>query len=127
MRPTRIGVVGPCAAGKTTLIAGLKQRGYQAKHIAQEHSYVPGMWQLLTNPDVLIFLDVSYELTLQRRKLNWTEAEYQEQQRRLEHARQHADLVLNTDSLTPKEVLARVIEFLADRSRRLAGSETVDS
>ena len=57
MDSPKIGVVGPCAAGKTTLIAGLRNHGYTAKHIAQEHSYVPAMWQLLTNPDILIYLD----------------------------------------------------------------------
>jgi dephospho-CoA kinase len=114
MQPSKIGVVGPCAAGKTTLIAGLRQLGYQAKHIAQEHSYVPYMWQRLTNPDVLIFLDVSFALTLQRRKLDWTEAEYLEQQRRLEHARRHANLVLDTDGLSPEQVLQRVLQFLGE-------------
>jgi dephospho-CoA kinase len=41
MKKLRIGVVGPCAAGKTTLVAALKNRGYEVHHIAQEHSYVP--------------------------------------------------------------------------------------
>jgi deoxyadenosine/deoxycytidine kinase len=108
----KVGVVGPCAAGKTTLTAALTQRGYLAKHIAQEHSYVPYMWRRMTNPDVLIFLDVSFELTLQRRKLDWTLKEYQEQQRRLAHARQHADLVLETDTLRADQVLERVLAFL---------------
>ncbi len=107
-----IGVVGPCAAGKTTLISGLREHGYQARHIAQEHSYVPDMWQRITHPDVLIYLDVSYPLTLQRRKLDWNEAEYQEQVRRLQHARQHADYYLLTDSLTPEQVLEKILAFL---------------
>ncbi len=110
----KIGVVGPCAAGKTTLIAGLKAHGYIVKHIAQEHSYVPAMWQRLTEPDVLIFLDVSYELSVKRRCLNWTFGEYNEQQQRLQHARQHASLLLDTDELTPQEVLERVLEFLVN-------------
>jgi len=54
-----LAVVGPCAAGKSTLIEGLRQHGYQARHVAQEHSYVPEMWKLLTSPDYLIYLDVS--------------------------------------------------------------------
>jgi hypothetical protein len=70
------------------------------------------MWQRLTDPDVLIFLDVSFELTRQRRKLDWTLKEYQEQHRRLAHARQHADLVLDTDGLMIEEVLERVLAFL---------------
>jgi hypothetical protein len=111
-----VGVVGPCAAGKTTLVSALKRLGIGARHIAQEHSYVPYMWQRMTNPRVLIFLDVSYELSLQRRNLNWTAAEYQEQQRRLAHARQHAALVLDTDSLSAEQVLERVIAFLDERN-----------
>lgn len=107
-----IGVVGPCGAGKSTLIAGLEREGYHCRHIAQEHSYVPGMWQKITNPDLLIFLNSSFEVSTRRRKLNWSEADYAEQQHRLAHARQHADLLIETDALTPTEVLGRVIEFL---------------
>jgi deoxyadenosine/deoxycytidine kinase len=114
MKPLTIGVVGPCAAGKTTLIQRLKALGYQAKHIAQEHSYAPSMWQKLTNPDILVYLDVSYPLTLQRRKLDWTNNEYAEEIYRLRHARQHAHLYIDTDLLSPEEVLARVLVFLKD-------------
>ena len=107
-----IGVVGVCASGKSTLITQLKERGYRGKHIAQEHSYVKDMWQRFTNPDVLIFLDASYPVTLQRRRLDWTEADWAEQQRRLTHARQHADFYLNTDGLTIEQVLEAVIRFV---------------
>lgn len=108
----KVGVVGPCASGKSTLIAGLKQHAYTSRHIAQEHSYVPAMWKRISNPDVLIFLDVSYEVSLKRRKMNWSREEYEQQQQRLDHARQNADLYLDTDSLTPRQVLERVIDFL---------------
>ncbi|HTX89769.1 MAG TPA: hypothetical protein VMC09_01015 [Anaerolineales bacterium] len=107
-----IGVVGPCASGKSTLIAGLTRLGYRTRHIAQEHSYVKDMWQRLTNPDVLVFLDASYPVTCQRRKLDWTEADWQEQQRRLSHAKEHADLYLATDALSAEEVVRQVVEFL---------------
>jgi len=107
-----IGVVGPCAAGKSTLIAGLTRLGYRSRHIAQEHSYVKDMWQRLTDPDVLVFLDASYPTTCQRRKLDWTEADWQEQQQRLRHAREHADLYLDTDKLPAEEVLEQVVEFV---------------
>ncbi len=108
----RVGIVGPCGAGKTTLAAGLSRCGYEARVIAQEHSYVPDMWRRLTNPDVLIFLQASWAVCRARRNLNWTEAEWQEQQRRLSHARQHADCYLDTDSLTIEEVRQRVLAFL---------------
>ena len=112
MSKLKVGVVGPCAAGKSTLVAGLEQHGYWGKHIAQEHSYVQDMWQRISNPDVLVYLDVSYPLTIQRRRLDWTEDEYFEEIRRLRHARQHADLYLNTDPFTAQEVLFEVITFL---------------
>ncbi len=107
-----IGVVGACGSGKSTLISALDRLGYRTRHIAQEHSYVKDMWKRLTNPHVLIFLQVSYEVASQRRRLNWTEADYLEQQRRLAHARQHADLFIDTDLLSPQQVLDRVLVFL---------------
>jgi len=107
-----IGVVGPCAAGKSTLIHKLKDLGYTVKHIAQEHSFVPTMWERLASPDVLIFLDVSFEESMKRRKQDWGEKDYQEQHHRLRHARQHTDLYLDTTNLTPEEVFETVLQFL---------------
>ena len=112
MKPLRIGIVGPCASGKTTLTAGLKQHGYEARPIAQEHSYVPTMWQRLTNPDILIYLTVSYPLTIERRRLDWTDGEYAEQLHRLRHAREHANLNIDTNNLTPIGVLDQALAFL---------------
>jgi uridine kinase len=107
-----IGVVGVCASGKSTLIRGLESRGYHARHIAQEHSYVKDMWKQITNPDVLIFLDASYAMTVERRQLNWFEADWAEQQHRLRHAREHADIIVQTDQRTPDEVLDEVVQFV---------------
>jgi deoxyadenosine/deoxycytidine kinase len=107
-----LGVVGPCGSGKTTLVAGLSAHSIKSRHIAQEHSYVPYMWQRITNPDILIFLDVSYPETIRRRRLNWEIEEYEEQQRRLSHARQHAHLYIYTDPLTPDQVILIVLDFL---------------
>ena len=112
MKVIKIGIVGPCAAGKTTLTSQLRALGYFSKHIAQEHSYVPYMWKRITNPDVLVYLEVSYPVTLSRRQLNWSRAEYDEQVRRLQHARQHADLIIDTDALTPRQILEMVIAYL---------------
>lgn len=113
---TLIGIVGPCSAGKTTLIQGLRAQGYTARHIAQEHSFVPDMWRRITNPDVLIYLEVSYEVSMRRRPLDMSSDEFGQQLRRLSHSRQHADFILNTDSLTPEEVLEQVHDFLAKYS-----------
>jgi hypothetical protein len=87
--------------------------GVELRHIAQEHSYVPSMWQRISHPDLLIFLDVSYPVSMERKRLNWTVEEYQEQQRRLSHARANADLYIQTDQLTPAEVAEQVRAFLA--------------
>jgi deoxyadenosine/deoxycytidine kinase len=107
-----IGVVGPCGSGKSTLVAGLSIAGYTARHIAQEHSYVSYMWKRITNPDLLIYLIASFETCTQRRNLKWTVEDYTEQLRRLAHAGENADLIVNTDQLTPEEVLAYLIIFL---------------
>ena len=107
-----IGVVGPCGAGKSSLVAGLKLQGYHIKHIGQEHSYVPDMWRRLTNPDLLIYLDVSYENTILRRKLDWSYEEYSEQLHRLRHARQYADLYLDTNTLSLNDVIQIVHSYI---------------
>jgi guanylate kinase len=112
-----IALVGPCGAGKSTISKMLNERGIFARAIAQEHSYVPSMWQKLTNPIYLIFLDASYPETIRRRRLNWNMDEYQEQHRRLSHARQHADLYIFTDPHTPEEVLNSILIFLETRDK----------
>ncbi len=112
--PPLIGIVGPCGSGKSTLVAGLEKHGYHCRHIAQEHSYVKHMWQVITKPDILIFLHCSFENSTTRRKLNWSLADYEEQQRRLSHAREHAHVIIDTDPLSPDEVLARALTFLRE-------------
>jgi deoxyadenosine/deoxycytidine kinase len=111
-----VGLVGPCGAGKSSLAAKLKGEGFLIRHIAQEHSYVPDMWKRLTNPDLLIYLDVSYENTILRRNLDWTYAEYAEQLHRLRHARQYADLVVDTNPLELEEVQHIVLSFIQSHS-----------
>lgn len=107
-----IGIVGPCASGKTTLIRGLRLAGLPCKHIAQEHSYVPDMWRKITNPDVLIYLDVSYKISMSRRKLDWTESEFRQQVLRLQDAKIQSDLYIDTDLLPPELVLKITLSFL---------------
>lgn len=111
-----VGLVGPCGAGKSSLAAALKGEGFLTRHIAQEHSYVPDMWRRLTNPDLLIYLDVSYENTIRRRSLDWTYAEYAEQLHRLRHARQYADLVVDTNPLSVDELGLLVVAFVNSHS-----------
>jgi thymidylate kinase len=111
-----IGVVGPCGSGKSTLITGLNQYGYTCRHIAQEHSYVQAMWQIITKPDLLIYLHASFQHSTARRKLNWRESDHTEQLRRLSHAREHAHIIINTDDLTPEQVLQKALDFLMNYS-----------
>ncbi|HNB52869.1 MAG TPA: hypothetical protein PK530_13050 [Anaerolineales bacterium] len=108
-----IGLVGPCTSGKSLLRTKLEAQGFRVKHIAQEHSFVQDMWKRITNPDILVFLDVTYLTTQTRRKWDFPEADYLEQRRRLNHAREHADIYIQTDSLTPDEVLAQVLAYLS--------------
>jgi deoxyadenosine/deoxycytidine kinase len=109
-----IGVVGPCGSGKSTLTDALDKLGYSSRHIAQEHSFVKDMWQRLTNPDVLIFLQASFPVTRERKRemIHWTEANYEEQQRRLAHARNHANLIVDTDNASIEEVREQVLAFI---------------
>ena len=113
-----VGVVGPCGSGKSTLISGLEKYGYSCRHIAQEHSYVQAMWQIIGKPDILIYLDASFPVSTARRRLNWLEKDHREQIRRLAHARAHAHLVVNTDHLAPEEVLQKALDFLQDTLHR---------
>lgn len=110
-----IGVVGPCGAGKSTLIAGLEKHGYTCRDIAQEHSYVPAMWQIISKPELLIYLHASFPISTARRKLNWQKKDHDEQLRRLTHAREHANLLIDTDDLDPEQVLQRALDFLSNK------------
>jgi guanylate kinase len=110
-----IGIVGPCSAGKSTLIINLQKKGYICRHIAQEHSYVPEMWLKIVNPLILVYLDVSYEVSMRRRHLNMTSAEFDEQKARLNHAQQNADIFLFTDQLSQEEVFETVLGKLEDQ------------
>jgi len=110
--PGSIAIVGPCGAGKTTLAKKLQSLGFDARQVGQEHSYVPAMWELMSQPDMLVFLDVSFDRATKRKKFLWTEEEYNEQVRRLRHAREHCDLLIDTTQLSPREILKRVLKHL---------------
>lgn len=107
-----VAVVGPCTSGKSVLVRALREAGYNARHVAQEHSYVPDMWRRIARPDVLIYLDVTYETARQRREIYWGPERLEEEAERLAHAREHCDLYIATDDLTEEEVQTRVLAFL---------------
>ena len=108
----KIGIVGPCAAGKSTLARNLGKRGYDAHAIAQEHSEVQTMWRQMTHPDLLIYLDASLSTICARLNVNWEQGYIDEQIRRLGDARAHAAFALVTDDLSLDQVADRVVEFL---------------
>ena len=107
-----LGIVGPCSAGKSTLIGRLQKQGFVCRHIAQEHSYVPDMWLKIVNPRVLIYLDVGYETSLQRKFQNLTPEEFEEQKKRLSHARQNAHVYFHTDPYSALEVYQFIVVSL---------------
>lgn len=115
---TILGIVGPCAAGKSTLVDQLRSRGYQVKHIAQEHSYVKDMWAKIARPDILIYLDVSFEISCQRNKSTWSRKIFEDQIQRLAHARENAHLYIDTNGRSTDEVLEIVLGNLESDPRR---------
>ncbi len=107
-------VVGPCAAGKTTLVGALQARGFAgARLVAQEHSGVRDLWAWHGRPQILIFLDAQVE-TMNRRqsRTDWTAEARAEQMDRLERARRECDFYLPTDDLTIPQVLQAVLDFI---------------
>jgi hypothetical protein len=110
----RIKVVGPCASGKSALVAGLRGLGYNASSAAQDHSFVPDMWRRINPPDLLVYLDVTLEAAQRRGRMGmgWSQSYLDEQHHRLRHARAHCDLYLATQDLSQPEVMVRVVRFL---------------
>ncbi len=117
----RILIVGPCGSGKTTLTETLGAIGIHVIQVAQEHSFVQDLWSRGVPPDVLIFLDASFETCTRRKRFRWLERDYLEQQRRLAHARAHCNFYLATDHISTIEVRNRVVEFLDRAAREAAG------
>lgn len=107
----RIAVVGACASGKSALVDALRENGFNARAIAQEHSQVPTMW-LMSNPSHLIYLEVDLENIKRRRQISWGQAYLDEEYRRLAHARQNADLIIDTNNTTLDAVVEKAIQFL---------------
>lgn len=112
-----IGVVGNCVSGKTTLVQGLKQKGFQAVNIPQEHSVTPRFWRKF-NVDFLAFLTCTLETAQARRKIPWGQIRLDQQAAILADAKAHCQLYLPTDDFTIEEVLELVIEAVEDWQSR---------
>jgi cytidylate kinase len=109
----RVAVVGPDAAGKSTLVQRLQQAGYDARSCAQDHSYVPDMWRRVSRPDFLVFLDASLDVIARRRVVDWGQVRLDVLHQRLDHARRNCHLYVNTDEMTPEQVAALVKRALS--------------
>lgn len=116
-----IKVVGISASGKSTLVARLRAAGYYTRPVSQEHSNLPDLWSQFDKPWVLIYLDNDLESQRRRRPdVSWDEQNLQEERERLAHALAHADLHINTATLTPDKVLAVTLAFLEHKKIRHA-------
>ena len=106
-------VAGMSASGKSTLVRGLRERGYDARPVSQEHSNIPELWRLFETPAVLIHLDAS--LTCQRLRrpdVSWSRRYHAQEAARLRHAYDHADLRIDTSDMTPSAVLSLTLVHL---------------
>lgn len=106
--------MGVCAAGKSTLVEGLKQRGLRAVTVPQEHSVVRRLWSRLhPESNILVMLDARFETTKQRRpSISYGPDRLEEQRRRLADARAACDLFLPTDDLSIEQVLETVLDWV---------------
>src|SRR5215207_6314368 len=110
----KIVVVGPCAAGKSTLVTALRALGYDAHASGQEHSEIAMLWQH-SHPDVLIALEVDIRAVRDRRGGSWPEWLHDRQVRRLAAASRAADFAIDTTLLSPQTVVDRVVAYLQRR------------
>ena len=108
----RLTVVGVCSSGKSTLVRTLRERGYNARAVSQEHSYVPHLWQR-SKPDVLVYLDASIHTIRGRGRSRWPQSRLDDEHTRLDHARQHCDIYIPTDGLAPEDITSRVLTYMS--------------
>jgi adenylate kinase family enzyme len=113
----RIVVVGPCASGKSTLAAGLREHGYDALVSGQEHSEVPTLWRR-PEPDVVIALRVDLSAIRRRRDDRaWPGWLLERQRQRLRQATAAAGIVIDTSHRDAQTVLNDALSQLAQLTR----------
>ena len=109
-----IKVVGISASGKSTLVAILRQAGYNARPVSQEHSYIPDLWDQFEHPFVLISLNVDIDAQRRRRPdVTWEHSAHHQERARLANAADHADLQVDTSQIPAEEVSKIVLTFLS--------------
>ena len=113
----RIVVVGPCAAGKSTLVRALKLHGHDAYVCAQEHSEIATLWNH-QRPQLMIALSVNLESIRTRRDGQWPRRVYEAEVRRLRDAFEHADVVIDTSDKSANEVVNVALTYLNERLAR---------
>ncbi len=70
------------------------------------------LWRRRFDPDILVYLDASPEAVRQRLGFLPYGDTYNRQRARLGLARQEADIVVDTSSLTAEQVLRQVVDAL---------------
>lgn len=105
----RVAVVGHCSSGKSTIVDRLRECGFDAYAVSQEHSIILRLWDH-QHPDALVYLHVDYKTVQQRRGTNWPRWIYDAQVERLRDAREHATIVLDTGDLSLDETVERIID-----------------
>jgi gluconate kinase len=109
----RVAVVGPCASGKTTIAAALTECGFDAYVVGQEHSDIHWLWQR-QQPDAVVFLDVPLEVIRIRRGADWPLWLFERQLKRLQNARDNANVVIQNVSATPSEIAVQISDELRE-------------
>src|SRR5215218_4050426 len=112
-------IVGPCASGKSTLSARLRELGFDAAVCSQEHSEIATLWRH-SQPDVLIALDIDLETIRARRGSEWPETIFLAQIERLQSARAAADVIIDASKLSAEEVLDIAMNFVRSHKLSLA-------
>lgn len=122
-----IKVVGVSGSGKSTLVRGLRQAGYHARPISQEHSNIPDLWRQFEPPALLVYLNVTPAAQQARRPdVTWTEIAHRDEVQRLRHAWEHADLRIDTSDLSPASVLDLALTYLRKQRVRHAPGPLID-
>jgi len=102
-------LVGVCAAGKSTVSRLLRDRGIEARPVAQEHSRVPDLYK--RSGEWAVLLVANWQSVHRRRQLSWDLDFYRVEWDRLSVARRDAKLIVHTDWLLPEQVADYIMDW----------------